>query len=162
MISPYHIIYIHIHTPIYIMHISSRLHCQNCDHTFDTYECVEWNKTRCRACKLIHRDEYYIEIIHKCPKCNDDAVHLVPDGSMLEDIRKVCRTTAPNDQDTFWAKLERKWWWAENEDIEVMILNTLAIYGDEAGMMSHVEEFLDQIRKGESLPDDDQDFSARF
>jgi hypothetical protein len=77
---------------------------------------------------------------------------------MLEDIRKVCRATSPNDQDTFWAKLEHKWWWAENENIAVMILNALAIYGDEAGMMPYVEEFLGQIRKGESFIDDQREF----
>lgn len=144
------------------MHASSRLRCQNCDNSFQTYECANWNDTRCRACKLIHRDEYYIEFIHTCPKCGDDAVHLVPDGSMLQDIRKVCVTTEPNDQDTFWAKLERKWWWAENEEIAIMILNTLTIYGDEACMMSYVEEFLKQIQLDESLPDEDPDFAARF
>jgi hypothetical protein len=145
------------------MHASSRLRCQNCDNTFHTYECANWNVSKCRACKLIHRDDYYIEIIHTCPKCRDDAVHLVPDGSMLQDIRKVCQTTEPNDQDTFWTKLERKWWWAENEEIAILILNALTIYGDEAYMMTYVEEFLQQIQLGESLPDDeDPDFAARF
>ena len=82
---------------------------------------------------------------------------------MLQDIRKVCLTTEPNDQDTFWAKLERKWWWAENEEIAIMILNALTIYGDEAYMMPYVEEFLQQIQLGESLPDDeDPDFADSF
>ena len=74
---------------------------------------------------------------------------------MLEDIRKACRETEPNDQDTFWSKLDRKWWWAENESVAIMILNTLTIYGDEAGMMTYVEDFLDIIQKGERIDDYD-------
>lgn len=141
-------------------HSSSRLHCQNCDNTFETYECAKWNESRCHECedKAVRVDEYYTEITHTCPKCSDNAVHLVPDGIMLQDIRKVCLTTEPNDQDTFWAKLERKWWWSENETIAILILNALTIYGDEAFMMPHVEEFLKQIQLGESISDEDPDF----
>ena len=160
MILLYYIIYTII---LLYMHASSRLRCQNCDNTFHTYECAKWNETRCFECKdkAVRVDDYYTEFTHTCPKCGEDAVHLVPDGSMLQDIRKVCQTTEPNDQDTFWAKLERKWWWAENEEIAIMILNALTIYGDEAYMMPYVEEFLQQIQLGESL-DEDPDFADCF
>lgn len=142
------------------MHSSSLIHCKNCDNAFRTYQCADWEEDpemRCCACRnaAARRDEYYTELNHTCPKCGEVAVHLVPEGSMLEDIRKACRETEPNDQDTFWSKLDRKWWWAENESVAIMILNTLTIYGDEAGMMTYVEDFLDIIQKGERIDDYD-------
>ena len=121
----------HIHNTMSIQAI--QYHCNECEHTFPSWECGGWHEdaeSRCRRCKSAHEEWD----IHTCPLCHGAAYAPELVGSQQDDMIAILETMMKEvEYDTafLWARfaheLYKTWWFDETkETIQACYLTVLA------------------------------------
>ena len=137
------------------MHPLSRLHCESCFLSFSPDRCLNHSFDRMTSCIVCEDTRHKVGAIfldsHQCPRCRGSAAYVIAAQDHLREIQTIYKWANGRTAE-FRSALSQLWWWRETKINMEFILNTLYTFGDEAGMLSAVEDWFHQAGEEERVP----------